>query len=292
MSLIAFVVAAGLLGNPRVEWSASPVHVAGLPYMARLEIEAPKGGATLPAWMLGPAAFELDGKPLGPREDQGSVQLPEGFKLTGDVDLAGVLPADLQGFKLQLTSELSAEPPVEVKVLVRAPSGTNFMQLPLEELSKYQVLLRTNRGDMLVRLWPDVAPNHVRNFLDLASIKFYDGTGFHRIIVDFMIQGGDPTGSGSGTGPRTLEAEIGAKKHVRGVVSMARGQDPNSASCQFFIVHGTASHLDGAYSAFGELEWGLEVVDRIARAPILPGNKPREPQVLEQAVVVMAKGGE
>ena len=162
-----------------------------------------------------------------------------------------------------------------------------------------QRLWTTNEFDAIdgviwLELWPDVAPNHVRNFLDLAYIGFYDGTLFHRVIPSFMIQGGQAK-QGS-TAPRTLDAEFSTKRHVPGVLAAARqGHDINSASSEFFIVHGASPHLDGQYSAFGKVIEGLEVVDRIAAAydqrfpPGDPrGEKPVVDQVIEKALVVRA----
>ncbi len=128
-------------------------------------------------------------------------------------------------------------------------------------------------GEVAVRFYPDVAPNHVNNFCKLAQEKFYDGTTFHRVIPGFMIQGGDPNSKSSdrsthgmgGPGYR-LNAEFNEKLHKRGVVSMARAQDPNSAGSQFFICVADASFLDGQYTAFGEVESGMEVVDRVVGA--------------------------
>src|SRR5206468_2271353 len=147
-------------------------------------------------------------------------------------------------------------------------------------------LLQTNRGNMEVEFWPDVAPNHVRNFLDLSYTGFYDGKIFHRVIPGFMIQGGDPTGTGSGNGPRMLKAEFGTRKHEPGVLSMARTNDPNSASCQFFIMHKASPNLDGQYSAFGKLVNGLDVVDKIVNSKCNPQNKPFEPQTIVKATVI------
>jgi peptidyl-prolyl cis-trans isomerase B (cyclophilin B) len=160
--------------------------------------------------------------------------------------------------------------------------------------------LETNRGNMVAELWPDVAPKHVRNFLDLAYSGFYDGVLFHRVWPGFMIQGGDPTTRdpkasatfGTGNGPRTLKAEFNAKRHTRGVLSMARGGDVNSASCQFFVMHAAAPDLDGKYSAFGTLLDGLDTLDKIATAPgttIETGTiRPTEPQKIEHALVLVA----
>jgi peptidyl-prolyl cis-trans isomerase B (cyclophilin B) len=131
--------------------------------------------------------------------------------------------------------------------------------------------IETSMGSMTVELWPDVAPNHVKNFIELAKKGFYNGLIFHRVIRDFMIQGGCPQGSGTGSnGNVRIKAEFNNRpdrSHTRGVLSMARSQDPNSASCQFFIVHHDAPHLNGQYSAFGIVTSGIETVDKIAEVP-------------------------
>jgi len=131
-------------------------------------------------------------------------------------------------------------------------------------------VIATDFGEIVLRFFPDVAPEHVSNFINLAKSKFYDGTTFHRVIPGFMIQGGDPNSrddnlmnDGIGRGPRSLKAEFSRIPHTRGIVSMARGQDPNSASCQFFIMVAAAKNLDGQYSAFGMVVEGMDVVDMI-----------------------------
>lgn len=123
-------------------------------------------------------------------------------------------------------------------------------------------------GDIVVEFYPDKAPNHVRNFKWLADHGYYNNTTFHRIIKGFMIQGGDPTGTGSGGPGWRVDAEFNDVKHVAGILSMARTQDPNSAGSQFFIMHGTTPHLDGQYSVFGKVVKGLEVVNQIAETPV------------------------
>jgi peptidyl-prolyl cis-trans isomerase B (cyclophilin B) len=131
-------------------------------------------------------------------------------------------------------------------------------------------VITTNFGKIVIRFFPEVAPNHVTNFKTLAGSKFYDGTTFHRVLPGFMIQGGDPnskdddlTNDGIGRGPRTLDAEFSTISHVKGIVSMARSQSPNSASSQFFIVVADSKHLDGQYSAFGKVVSGMDVADKI-----------------------------
>ena len=134
-------------------------------------------------------------------------------------------------------------------------------------------------GTITVELYPDVAPITVENFVSLAKKGFYDGLTFHRIIKGFMIQGGDPLGNGTGGSDKTIKGEFSGNgvnnplKHTRGVISMARSNDPNSASSQFFIMHQDASHLDGQYAAFGKVTEGMEVVDKIANdAKPVDGN--------------------
>ncbi|GJL68632.1 MAG: peptidylprolyl isomerase [Nitrospirales bacterium] len=128
-------------------------------------------------------------------------------------------------------------------------------------------------GDIHLRLFSDVAPNHVQNILKLAKEKFYDGTTFHRVIPNFMIQGGDPNSQeqdrsrhGMGGPGYRVNAEFSSKPHKRGTLSMARSQDPNSAGSQFFICVADSSFLDGQYTVFGEVVSGMETVDRIVNA--------------------------
>ena len=120
-------------------------------------------------------------------------------------------------------------------------------------------------GRVVIQLLPDVAPKTVARIKELAREGFYDGTPFHRVISNFMAQGGDPTGTGTGGSGRRLEAEFSAVKHVRGTVSMARSSDVNSADSQFFICLAPAPHLDGQYTAFGQVIEGMEFVDRIKK---------------------------
>ena len=153
------------------------------------------------------------------------------------------------------------------------------------------VTIETNQGVIKAELYPDVAPNTVHNFISLINKKFYDGTIFHRVIPGFMIQGGDPEGSGMGGPGYGIKGEFSANgfenglKHTTGVLSMARSQRPNSAGSQFFLMHQTSPHLDGAYAAFGKITEGLAVVDKIAQVPTGPNDKPVEPQVIQSMTV-------
>ena len=140
-----------------------------------------------------------------------------------------------------------------------------------------------NGGIIRAELYPEVAPNTVRNFVALAQKGFYDGTIFHRVIPGFMIQGGDPDGTGMGGPGYEIRGEFthnGFQNdllHTRGVLSMARTADPNSAGSQFFIMHKDAPHLDGQYAAFGKVVAGMEVVDKIASVRTDWNDKPTTP---------------
>lgn len=143
-------------------------------------------------------------------------------------------------------------------------------------------------GDVMeAELYPSIAPETVKNFVKLIEEKFYDGIIFHRVIPGFMIQGGDPKGNGTGGSKETIKGEFDANgfrntlKHTRGVLSMARTYDPNSASSQFFIMHKDAPHLDGQYAAFGKITKGIEVVDKIASVKTDFRDKPKTPQVMK-----------
>jgi len=289
--MLALPAAAGTVaGGPEVEWTAPAMYVSGRPYLVDVRISAPEDGTVIAGWLLTPSAFTVGGTPVGRREDTGTLRMPKGFTLEGQIDLAQFITADTK-FELGYASEILGEDSVTVDVLQVAPQGLDYMSMEASELGKYRVLLETNRGNILLKFWPEIAPNHVRNFLDLSASGFYDGTTFHRVIPNFMIQGGDPTGSGSGDGPRKLKAEFNPDvHHVPGVLSMARSPDPNSASCQFFIMHGTSPNLDGQYSAFGELVLGSDVVDQIARTPTSRGDRPKDPQVIEHATVIQTPG--
>ena len=141
-------------------------------------------------------------------------------------------------------------------------------------------------------LYPEKAPNTVNNFISLVKSGFYDGVIFHRVISGFMIQGGDPAGVGTGGPGYTVKGEFtmnGFKKndlkHTRGVLSMARAMNPDSAGSQFFIMHQNSSHLDGQYAAFGKVVEGIEVVDEIASVKTDWNDKPKTPQIMKKVTV-------
>ena len=162
-----------------------------------------------------------------------------------------------------------------------------------EFLNDKNPVCRIDMGDlglMEVELFPEVAPITVKNFLDLVSNNFYNGIIFHRVIEGFMIQGGDPTGTGTGGSKNKIKGEFiqnGVKNelmHSRGVISMARTMIPDSASSQFFIMHQDAPHLDGAYAAFGIVTSGIEVVDKIAASETNRYDKPLNDIVIKEIV--------
>ena len=127
------------------------------------------------------------------------------------------------------------------------------------------LIMELTYGRVTIEMRPDLAPKHVARIKDLVRQGFYDGTPFHRVIDGFMAQGGDPTGTGTGGSGKKLPAEFSKEKHVRGTVSMARAQDPNSADSQFFIVFQDAPWLDGQYTIWGKVTGGMDAVDKIKR---------------------------
>ena len=154
------------------------------------------------------------------------------------------------------------------------------------------VTITMENGDVMkAELYPEIAPNTVNNFISLVKKGFYDGLIFHRIISGFMIQGGDPDGTGMGGPGYSIKGEFSYNgvdnnlKHSRGVLSMARAQHPDSAGSQFFIMHANAPHLDGQYAAFGKLIEGEDVLDSIASVDTDWNDRPRKPQVMKTVTV-------
>ena len=149
-----------------------------------------------------------------------------------------------------------------------------FTDKEIKQMGETKAVIETKFGSMELQFFPDVAPNHVKNFIDLAKKGFYDGTLFHRVIPGFMIQGGDPNTKnpdrskhGTGGPGYTVKAEFNDKPHKKGTLSMARATDPNSAGSQFFICVAPASFLDKQYTVFGEVVSGMDVADKIVSQP-------------------------
>lgn len=154
------------------------------------------------------------------------------------------------------------------------------------------VTIEMESGDIMkAELYPEIAPNTVNNFISLVKNGFYNGVFFHRVIPGFMIQGGDPNGTGIGGPGYSIKGEFSANgfkndlKHSRGVLSMARTMAPNSAGSQFFVMHEDSPHLDGQYAAFGKLIEGEDVVDKICAVHTDYNDKPRTPQVMKKVTV-------
>lgn len=161
----------------------------------------------------------------------------------------------------------------------------------LEKKNPIVTLEISELGDIEIELYPDVAPNTVRNFISLVEEGYYDGIIFHRVIPGFMVQGGDPTGTGTGGPGYAIKGEFlqngfpNQLKHDRGVISMARTSAPNSAGSQFFIMVEKSPHLDGAYAGFGQVVKGMEIVDLIVQAERNSMDKPLDDQKITKATV-------
>jgi peptidyl-prolyl cis-trans isomerase B (cyclophilin B) len=255
----------------------------------------------VPAVLLSGLALEtkIGGNP-GPllADDQpGRVKLTAGTKVLRLLTVPSArlsLPASSDLLDVTLSWQGMASATAVVKI---APDAGNFT-LDQLDLTKTKVLLLTNHGQMVVRFFPDKAPGHVQNFVKLAKEHFYDGTKFHRIIQGFMIQGGCPNTKegasgqpGTGNSGTFLKAEFNDTKHDRGILSMARSASPDSASTQFFVLHGRAPHLDNQYSAFGILESGFDTLDKIAGVRVRMNEMgepsvPVEPVLLYSAIVL------
>jgi peptidyl-prolyl cis-trans isomerase B (cyclophilin B) len=175
------------------------------------------------------------------------------------------------------TSSAAADDEEEKNMNGVAGAGNPVVQIEMED-----------GGVITLELYPDKAPKTVENFLKLVNEGFYDGLTFHRVIPNFMIQGGDPLGNGTGGSSDKIEGEFSSNgfatndiSHERGVISMARSSSPNSASCQFFITNDDATFLDGDYAAFGRVTDGMDVVDQISAVETDSNDKPLEPVVIK-----------
>ena len=162
-------------------------------------------------------------------------------------------------------------------------SQKNFSAQEIKKMSTTKAIIETKFGNITLKFFPDVAPGHVKNFIDLAKKGFYDGTTFHRVIPGFMIQGGDPNSKnpdkrthGQGGPGYTIKAEFNDRVHKRGTLSMARAQNPDSAGSQFFICVKDAPFLNKQYTVFGEVESGMEAVDKIVSQPRDSNDNPNE----------------
>jgi peptidyl-prolyl cis-trans isomerase B (cyclophilin B) len=173
--------------------------------------------------------------------------------------------------------------PVSAQTPSPAPAADPAAAQPTPPPMKEVAVLKTSKGEMTLEFWSDVAPKTVENFKKLSKQGFYNGTAFHRIIKDFMIQGGDPNTKdpskeasfGTGDPGYKIKAEFNPRKHEAGVISMARSSDPDSAGSQFFICLGAAPNLDGQYTAFGKLTKGEDILQKIGDTPVLNNGMER-----------------
>ncbi|MEK6374771.1 MAG: peptidylprolyl isomerase [Acidobacteriota bacterium] len=244
--------------------------------------------------------FKVEGLPVKPGSSGGPVIASTGIigmVLKDSEEDATVLSIDIiqaavqrwnHPWKLEATS---APQPSAASPLYDGSSESYYQDKVAE--------LHTSAGEIDIRFFPDVAPNHVKNFIDLSKKGFYNGTKFHRVMPGFMIQGGDPnTVSGSpatwGTGGsgKNVNAEFNSVKHKRGVVSMARSNNPDSASSQFFIMVADYPSLDNQYSVFGQVTKGMDVADKIVNARTGAQDRPIEPTTIERIVIREAKADE
>jgi cyclophilin family peptidyl-prolyl cis-trans isomerase len=187
----------------------------------------------------------------------------------------------------------------EATVPPAAPTTAAEEKKPMSHYENKVAELHTSAGEIDIRFFPDVAPNHVKNFIDLAEKGFYNGTKFHRVIPGFMIQGGDPntiSGApstwGTGGSGKNVDAEFSSVSHKRGIVSMARSNSPNSASSQFFVVTSDSTFLDNQYTVFGQVTKGMDVADKIVNAPKGEQDRPNNPTSIDKIVIRDAKPDE
>ena len=295
------------------------VYIAGESFDVELSIQVAGAATQIPAWALSPAAFSVKGTALGSRKGKASLPLAAEQGITTSLNIGPALEAVKLTDELELVLNLNLGEGQEVRVpilrgapggpiLRGAPEGLDFMTMPAEQLATYQVVLLTMHGPLRAEMWSDVAPNHVRNFLDLAYTGFYDDNQFHRVVPGFMIQGG--SARPDRPAPRTLKNEFNAKRHTPGVLSMARmgvdTKDKNgvtipafdSATSEFFVMHAVYPSLDGKYTGFGKVLTGMPAVEAVVdsvKAGFNPRNpashRPRTRQIIRRAIVVTAPEG-
>lgn len=170
------------------------------------------------------------------------------------------------------------------KAMVAVLSG-DYASLTAAQMAGLQVVLETNKGVIKFKFYPNEAPETVRNFIKLAATNFYNGLIFHRIVPGFVIQGGDPQGSGMGGPGYNIKAEFNSNKHLLGTVAMARAGDPDSAGSQFYICLAPLPMLDNKYTVFGQVTEGIEVVQAIGQARTGSMDRPIEPQVMTKVYI-------
>ncbi|MEO0232621.1 MAG: peptidylprolyl isomerase [candidate division WOR-3 bacterium] len=175
-----------------------------------------------------------------------------------------LLFAQEQELKIERILNKNSKPEERIEI------AKKYKDVDIEIKEPLKILIKTNKGEFLCELYPQYAPKTVKNFVKLSKLGFYDGLIFHRYVPDFVIQGGDPYGTGYGNAGYNIPLEINEKaKHVEGALGIARAQDPNSGSCQFYITLKETPHLDGNYTVFGKVIKGMDVVKKLRKGDII-----------------------
>lgn len=200
--------------------------------------------------------------------------------------LAPKISAKASTQPLTSTTETAPSPATQPQENNMAKQWSQAPKMSIDVNKTYTAHIETTLGPIDVEFFPKDAPQTVNSFIFLAKQGYYDGVIFHRVIPNFMIQGGDPTGTGTGGPGYQLPAEFNSHKHVPGILSMARTSDPDSAGSQFFIVQGKpAPFLDGQYTVFGKVTSGMDTVDKIANLPTCPNDRPLNPPSIKSITV-------
>jgi len=233
---------------------------------------------------------------------EGKVEAKASLEGAKAVDLAAKLPAVWDGSThhvqgVDAEGKAVGTPLVVVPLWPPEPNLREHLKqqregkpMGLRVYPETRAVLHTSEGDITIGFSPEVAPNTVKNFTDLVAGGLYTNVPFHRILPGFVIQGGDPTGTGMGGPGHMIDLEASSKKHVYGTLSMARSRDPNSAGSQFFICIGEPEHLNNQYAAFGDVVEGLDAVKKIAATPLADprAGKPRRAPVIKSAELIPA----
>lgn len=190
------------------------------------------------------------------------------FQLWGCTEESSKTPAEKKTeTPVEQKEEVSMEQPETAKTALtpqkRVELALSVKEKEVSLADKKGAKIETGKGVFVIEFYPEDAPNTVRNFVRLAQVGFYDGLTFHRYEPNFVIQGGDPRGDGTGNAGYNIDAEFNQRKHIAGTVAMARSRDPNSASCQFYVTLSPKPHLDGKYTVFGHVTEGMEVVNKL-----------------------------
>jgi peptidylprolyl isomerase len=238
------------------------------------------------AFLLAPAALLVLAVACGSDEEANTSQSTTAAAATTKAAAFPSIPTGTSATSAGCQAPSGTPPEVQVKSYPQRPA------LTIDTSHQFIAHVYTTRGHFIVQLLPDLAPEHVNSFVFLARDKFFNGTTFHRVIAGFVAQGGDPTGTGRGGPGYTVPLEASQEPFVRGVVGMARSNDPNSAGSQWFVTLGDASNLNAQYTVFGKVVQGMEVVDCLTpRDPSVNPNAPPGDAIIDLAIQEIAPGG-